>query len=98
MGALGVGLLLSSLMGSSRTGAPEVVVTISNKEPRLDSTGAPVNAHSGNIVGPINGTYFLCAWSPSRHSAFRHSESRTDGLGARCHAQTASGTAPARTR
>jgi hypothetical protein len=33
--------------------------TVSNALPRLDTTGAVVDAHSGNIVGPINGTYFL---------------------------------------
>ena len=37
-------------------------VTISNSLPRMDTTGAVVDAHSGNIVGPINGTYFLCAY------------------------------------
>lgn len=34
-------------------------VVISNAEPRLTTTGQVVDAHSGNIVGPINGTYFL---------------------------------------
>lgn len=34
-------------------------VTISNKEPRLDTAGRVVNCHDGNIVGPLNGTYFL---------------------------------------
>ena len=34
-------------------------VTISNKEPRLDVKGAVVDCHNGNIVGPINGTYFM---------------------------------------
>jgi hypothetical protein len=60
-------LSLSSLAQTHLHAAPpeteQRAVTISNKEPRLDSTGSPVNAHSGNIVGPINGTYFLCAFA-----------------------------------
>ena len=34
-------------------------VSISNLEPRLDTEGRVVDAHSGNIVGPLNGTYYL---------------------------------------
>ena len=54
-------LSLGSLVHARHSAERREVVTISNKEPRLDATGQPVNAHSGNIVGPINGTYFLCA-------------------------------------
>jgi hypothetical protein len=46
-------LLLATAAAASR------VVTISNAEPRLSTTGAVVDAHSGNVVGPLNGTYFL---------------------------------------
>jgi hypothetical protein len=34
-------------------------ITISNAKPRLDTNGNIVDAHNGNIVGPVNGTYFL---------------------------------------
>ena len=34
-------------------------VSISNSKPRLTTSGKVVDAHSGNIVGPVNGTYFL---------------------------------------
>ena len=34
-------------------------VTLSNKEPRRDTDGKIINCHDGNIVGPVNGTYFL---------------------------------------
>jgi hypothetical protein len=34
-------------------------VTLSNKDPRLDTNGNVVDCHDGPIVGPINGTYFL---------------------------------------
>eukprot|EP01043_Picozoa_sp_COSAG02_P011503 COSAG02_NODE_423_length_22576_cov_62.034791_15_plen_389_part_00 len=34
-------------------------VTLSNKEPRRDTEGKIINCHDGNIVGPVNGTYFL---------------------------------------
>ena len=34
-------------------------VSISNKDPRRDVEGRIVDCHDGNIVGPINGTYFL---------------------------------------
>ena len=37
----------------------ELKVTLSNKEPRLSTTGTPINAHDGPVVGPVNGTYFL---------------------------------------
>jgi alpha-L-rhamnosidase len=39
--------------------AASASVTISNRDPRLDTAGRVVNCHDGNIVGPINGTYFL---------------------------------------
>jgi hypothetical protein len=52
-GAVGGGGEIHSSPGAQTT------VTISNLAPRLDSSGHPVNAHSGNVVGPINGTYFL---------------------------------------
>ena len=42
------------------TAASAVTVTIRNDIPRRDTRGHILNAHSGNIVGPIlNGTYFL---------------------------------------
>jgi hypothetical protein len=44
---------------NSDDGALGATVTISNSAPRLDTAGKSVDAHSGNIVGPINGTYFL---------------------------------------
>jgi hypothetical protein len=34
-------------------------VTLSNKEPRRDTKGNIIDCHDGNIVGPLNGTYFL---------------------------------------
>ena len=34
-------------------------VTISNKEPRLSTTGEVVDCHDGPIVGPVNGTYYM---------------------------------------
>lgn len=36
-----------------------ISVTLSNKEPRRDTEGNIINCHDGNIVGPVNGTYFL---------------------------------------
>lgn len=39
--------------------AANIRSTISNANPRLTSSGDVVDAHSGNIVGPINGTYYL---------------------------------------
>eukprot|EP01051_Picozoa_sp_SAG22_P017295 SAG22_NODE_2633_length_2353_cov_1.968500_2_plen_450_part_00 len=38
--------------------SPEQTVTISNLRPRLDTSGRPVNAHSGNVV-KMGGTYFM---------------------------------------
>ena len=38
---------------------PPPPVTISNAVPRLDSSGEPVNAHSGNVV-KMGDTYYLC--------------------------------------
>ena len=34
-------------------------VTLSNKAPRRDTEGNIIDCHDGNIVGPVNGTYFL---------------------------------------
>jgi hypothetical protein len=34
-------------------------VTIRNDVPRVDTGGNIVDAHSGNVVGPVNGTYYF---------------------------------------
>ena len=51
------------------------VVTISNTLPRLDVAGAVVDCHDGNIVGPINGTYFLYGeWFSNQQFAVTNQE------------------------
>ena len=60
----GIVLALHSLVV---TAVPQQTVTISNALPRLDSSGEPVNAHSGNIV-KMGETYFLYGeWYGTQH-------------------------------
>ena len=46
-------------LGSVAVEAATKSVKISNKDPRRDVEGRIVDCHDGNIVGPINGTYFI---------------------------------------
>lgn len=51
-------LLLALLLGTGLALQPQQTVTISNQHPRLDTSGEPVNAHSGNVV-KMGETYFM---------------------------------------
>eukprot|EP00656_Telonema_subtile_P036088 TRINITY_DN40054_c0_g1_i2.p1 TRINITY_DN40054_c0_g1~~TRINITY_DN40054_c0_g1_i2.p1 ORF type:complete len:246 (-),score=40.85 TRINITY_DN40054_c0_g1_i2:146-883(-) len=51
-----VGLIASVFLV---TGAESLSVTINNLGPRRDTNGNILNAHDGQIIGPINGTFWM---------------------------------------
>ena len=69
-----LGLLLCILCPSAGTRSARRV-TLSNALPRRDVDGNIVDCHDGNLVGPVNGTYFLYGeWYGERNFAVSGSD------------------------
>ena len=61
-----------------------VTVTWDNSQPRHDAQGEIMDAHDGNIIGPIGGRYYLYAIGYGLYSEEGHVRSNGGGCAAHC--------------
>jgi hypothetical protein len=61
-----------------------VTVTWDNSQPRHDAQGEIMDAHDGNIIGPIGGRYYLYAIGYGLYSEQGHVRSNGGGCAAHC--------------
>jgi hypothetical protein len=88
-----VGRLISAVLMTSASftdphegsAGASLSVTWDNSKPRLDTHGAIMDAHDGNIIGPIGGRYYLYAIGYGLYSEVGHVRPNGGGCAAHCN-------------